>query len=63
MARFSYRTKLPLFLFKSFFDLNVSEALKVETSAPSPVSSKLPVISIRKPGHITTPEHFETQRV
>jgi len=47
-AQLPDRNKLSLFLWKSFSDCNGIAILKPEPSASSPVSSKLPVISIRK---------------
>jgi len=52
MAQFPKQTKLSLFLFKTQSDLNGMEIFKAETSASSSVSSRLPVILLRKVSHI-----------
>jgi hypothetical protein len=39
-------------MFNPLFDLNVSGYSAVETSASTPVSSRLPVISSRKSSHL-----------
>jgi hypothetical protein len=52
MTRFPKQNKLPLFMFKPLTDFNVIAKFRVETSASTSVSSRLPVILIRKSGHI-----------
>lgn len=55
--QFPNRNKLPFFLFKAFSDFNSIGMLEAETFALSSVSSRLPVIPIRKLNGI--PEDIE----
>lgn len=44
-------------MFKPLSDFNVTEISKAETSASTPVSSRLPVILLRKPGHMPSTKY------
>jgi len=51
MPRFPNQNKLPLFMFKPLSDFNVMEKFRAETFAATSVSSRLPVILLRKSSH------------
>jgi hypothetical protein len=48
MTQFPNQNKLCIFMFKPLSDFNVIEIFKDETTASTSVSSKLPVILLRK---------------
>jgi hypothetical protein len=52
MTQFPNQNKLPLFMFKPLSDFNVIKIFKDETYASTSVSSRLPVILLRKSSHI-----------